>query len=81
MLKDLVVKNRSYRRFHQDVAVEMETLRELIDMARLSPSAANQQALKYILSNDPERNALIYPNVRIDNNPPEGPADPAAAVP
>jgi len=72
MLKDLVVKNRSYRRFHQDVAVEMETLRELIDMARLSASAANRQALKYILSNDPERNALIYPNIRIDNNPPEG---------
>lgn len=72
MLKDLVVKNRSYRRFYQDVAVDMETLRELVDMARLSPSAANRQALKYILSNDPQKNALIYPNIRIDNNPPEG---------
>jgi len=72
MLKDLVVKNRSYRRFHQDVAVELETLRELIDMARLSASAANRQALKYILSNDPKRNALIYPNIHIDNDPPEG---------
>ena len=72
MLRDLVVKNRSYRRFYQDVPIERETLRELVDLARLSPSAANRQALKFILSNDPKRNALIFPNLRIDNNPVEG---------
>ncbi len=72
MLRDLVVKNRSYRRWHQDVPIDSETLRELIDMARLSPSAANRQALKFILSNDPQKNALIFPNLRIDNNPIEG---------
>jgi len=72
MLKDLVVKNRSYRRFYQDTAIERATLRELVDLARLSPSAANQQAIKYILSNDPQRNALIFPNIRIDNDPREG---------
>ena len=72
MLRDLVVKNRSYRRFYQDTTIELDTLRELVDLARLSASAANRQALKYILSNDRKRNALIYPNIRIDNNPPEG---------
>ena len=72
MLRDIVLKNRSYRRFYQDVAIELETLRELVDLARLSPSAANRQALKYILSSDPEKNALIYPNIRMDGNPPEG---------
>jgi nitroreductase len=72
MLEDLVVSNRSYRRFYQDVAIELETLKKLVDLARLSPSAANRQALKYILSNDPQRNALIYPNIRMDGNPPEG---------
>ena len=72
MLRDLVVKNRSYRRFYQDVPIERETLRELVDLARLSPSAANRQALKFILSNDPKRNALIFPNLSIDNNPVEG---------
>ena len=71
MLKDLVIKNRSYRRFYQDTVIELETLRELVDLARLSPSAANRQALKYILSNDAERNALIFPHIRIDNNPRE----------
>lgn len=72
MLRDLVVKNRSYRRWHQDVSVDTETLRELIDLARLSPSAANRQALKFILSNDPQKNALVFPNLRIDNDPIEG---------
>jgi len=63
MLKDLVLQNRSYRRFHQEVAIERETLRELVDLARHSASGANQQPLKYILSCDPARNALIFPHL------------------
>lgn len=63
MLKDLILKNRSYRRFYQEVAIEHETLRELVDLARLSASGANRQPLKYILSFDPEKNALIFPNL------------------
>lgn len=59
-LRDLVLKNRSYRRFKQDVAITMETLRELVDLARLSASAANKQPLKYILSCDPKKNAKIF---------------------
>ena len=79
MLRDLVVKNRSYRRWHQDT-IPRETLREWIDLARLTPSGANQQALKYIISDDAEKNALIYKNVGIDNNPPEGERSPAYIV-
>lgn len=60
MLRDLVTKNRTYRRFYQDTAVSTETLRELVDLARLTPSAANMQPLKYVLSNTPERNAQIF---------------------
>jgi nitroreductase len=60
MLKDLIVKNRSYRRFYQDEAVSRETLRELVDLARLSASGANRQPLKYMLVNDPETNALVF---------------------
>ncbi len=61
MLKELVVRNRSYRRFHQDAPVSHETLRELVDLARLSASGRNLQPLKYMLSCDPARNALIFP--------------------
>ena len=35
MLKDLVIKNRSYSRFEQTTAISLETLKELVDTARL----------------------------------------------
>jgi nitroreductase len=63
MLKDLIVKNRSYRRFYQDEVVSVETLRELVDLARLSASGANRQPLKYVLVCDPETNALVFPHL------------------
>lgn len=63
MIRDLIIKNRSYRRFHQQVAIERRALTELVDLARLSGSAANLQPLKYILSCDPEKNALIFPHL------------------
>lgn len=63
MIKDLILKNRSYRRFHEEEAVELDTLRSLVDLARLSASAANRQPLKYILSCDPKRNVLIFPHL------------------
>jgi len=61
MLRDLIIKRRSYRRFHEDAAIELEILRELVDLARLSSSSANLQPLKYILPCDPVKNALIFP--------------------
>jgi nitroreductase len=63
MIRDLVLKNRSYRRFHEDVAVDMATLRELVDLARLSASASNLQPLKYVLACDPQKNAAIFPHL------------------
>ena len=60
MLRDLVIQNRSCRRFHQEVPIELETLKELVDLARLSASAGNRQPLKYILSCDPKKNDLIF---------------------
>ena len=63
MIKDLIIRNRSYRRFYREASIERETLRELVDLARLSASAANLQPLRYILSCDPQRNALIFPHL------------------
>lgn len=61
MIRDLIIKNRSYRRFYQEVAIERKTLRELVELASLSASAGNLQPLKYILSCNPQKNALIFP--------------------
>ncbi len=60
MLKDLILKNRSIRRYHQDTAIDIETLKELVDLGRCSASGSNKQPLKYILSCTPEKNALIF---------------------
>jgi nitroreductase len=57
---DLIRDNRSYRRFFQDHAVTLETLKELVNLGRLSASGANLQPLKYILSCDPSKNAEIF---------------------
>ena len=61
MFRELIEKNRSYRRFDGEARIEIDTLRELVDLARLSGSVANLQPLKFILSCDPERNAVIFP--------------------
>ena len=60
MMADLIRRNRSFRRFHQDRPVSRETLLRLVNLARLSASAANLQPLKFVLSHDPERNARIF---------------------
>ena len=60
MLADLILKNRSYRRFHQDVPVSLDILRELVGLARLSASARNLQPLRYILCAAPETSAAIF---------------------
>jgi len=80
MLEALVLKNRSYRRFYQDTTIETETLRELINLARLSGSGGNRQALKYILSNDPDRNSLIFKNITLAGNPGEDEAPTAYII-
>lgn len=60
MLRDLVKANRSCRRFYEDRQVALNTLEELVDLARLSASAANLQPLKYIVACQPEINAEIF---------------------
>ena len=60
MLKDLIKKNRSYRRFYENKKISKKTLREIIDLARLSASAANRQPLKYIITTSKEVNKKIF---------------------
>jgi len=64
VLKGLILKNRSYRRFSNKGRITERLLRELIGYARLCPSAANLQPLRFILSWTQERNNLIFPRLR-----------------
>jgi nitroreductase len=45
MLEDLIKKNRSCRRFLQKEPVPVDTLRRLVNLARLSASSGNLQPL------------------------------------
>lgn len=58
--RELVLQNRSYRRFQGDFEIDRETLMGLVDLARMSASAMNRQPLKYKLSCDPDTNDLIF---------------------
>ena len=60
MLKDLIRKTRSYRRFVEAHDISRETLRELVELARLSASGANRQPLKFILAAEEALNAEIF---------------------
>ncbi|MEK7720453.1 MAG: nitroreductase family protein [Bacteroidota bacterium] len=60
MLKDLILKNRSYRRFYQYERITDVMLLDWVDLARNSASARNAQCIKYILSTDETSNAQIF---------------------
>jgi len=60
MIADLIKANRTCRRFDEQHRITPATLLELVDLARLSASAANLQPLKYILSCAPATNARIF---------------------
>ena len=60
MLKELILKNRSYRRFYQSEKISAAQLRDWVDLARNSASARNSQSLKYILGTEESLNAQIF---------------------
>lgn len=85
MLKELILRNRSCRRYYQDRRVSLDTLWELVDLARLAPSGYNRQGLKYLLANEAALNRRINEcltwagYIKGWNSPPEG-EKPAAFI-
>jgi len=63
-LAELLRRNRSYRRFHQDQPLDEQTLTGLVELTRLCASAANRQPLKYLISWEPQQNAAIFRHLR-----------------
>lgn len=81
--RDLVISNRSTRSFDRSRKVAREELEDLIDLARLSPSANNRQPLRYFIACDEETAALIQSHthwaglLKDIKLPPEGKEPPA----
>jgi len=64
MIRDLILKNRSYRRFYQEVLPERRLLEDLVDLARLSASGMNLQPLKYRIVCTAQENARVFPHLK-----------------
>jgi len=62
-LKDLVYGTRSYRRFDESYQIDRKQLEYLVDLARMSASAANRQPLKYLLYNTAADCRRIFPSL------------------
>ena len=63
MIEELIKKNRSYRRFDENIKITEDQLRSWINLGRLSASGANMQPLKYIISADQKLNEAIFPTL------------------
>lgn len=64
MLKDLVFKSRSYRRYDQGRKITDDEMRSLVELARICPSGANRQPLKFLLINDERTDDLVFPHLK-----------------
>jgi len=60
---EAILKRRSIRRFKQEV-IPLETLKKLVDAARVAPSAANMQPLRYIIVTNLDLRRQIFPALR-----------------
>ena len=60
MIREMIAKNRSYRRFHQNHKIETSVLKDFIDLARLSPSAGNLQRLRFKICNTEVENEKVF---------------------
>ena len=69
-LVSLLAKNRSTRGFDASFKVRHDQLLSLVEAARLSPSAMNQQALRYRLVTNEEAH-LLLPHIRLGGALPE----------
>lgn len=64
MMKELVQKNRSYRRYYQEKNITENELLDLIDTARLTPSGANKQPIRYMISCTEKDNQKVFACLR-----------------
>lgn len=60
MIKELILKSRSYRRFWEEKRVDASILEEIVDNIRLTSSARNIQPLKYATITDSQSCETVF---------------------
>lgn len=58
--RDLVTRSRSIRRFDASFPVKRDTLEQLVELAGMTPSAANRQPLRYLAVTEPETAGAVF---------------------
>jgi len=64
VFKELVIRNRSYRRFKETERISEAKLIDLIELTRFVPSAANLQNLRFYPIHTQEDCEKLFPNLK-----------------
>ncbi len=60
-MKEIISKTRTYRRFREERRIKRQTLLGLLELARLGGSARNCQPWQYLIIDQPEECAAVFP--------------------
>ena len=63
-IRELIEKTRSYRRFDNTAPLSRETLLEILDAARLTPSGANLQSIRFRVVTEPSEVDFVTANAK-----------------
>jgi len=63
MFADLVRRARTYRRFVESDRIPAETLRGLVDVARIASCGGNSQKLRYMIVSELDDCAALFPSL------------------
>jgi nitroreductase len=84
-IEEIIYKRRTIRRFKQD-PISVDTLKKLVDFARVAPMASNIQGLEFIIIKDVEERKKVFPLVNWagslpkDQRTPESGREPTAYI-
>lgn len=62
--RQLVLQNRSYRKYDQSKPISADTMRSIVEVSRYTASKLNLQTLKYFVSCTPVQNEKIFSKTR-----------------
>lgn len=60
---NLTLKSRSYRRFNEENCISKDLLKYLVSLARVAPSTANLQPLRYSLVFEEDKKEAVFLNI------------------
>lgn len=63
-IRDLLLRNRSYRRYDESRRIDRAELVELVGLCRLCPSAGNRQPLRFLIASEPDETQKVFPHLR-----------------